>query len=115
MVICLALALVLLSVEVASAQRSIVTVMPSIDCRDTSTLVADRDVKRDFLILVNDSDTVIYIGIGADAIVGRGPRLNANGGNWVFDIRTSIQAIYCIHGTADGHKNLTVTRGRSQP
>jgi len=37
-------------------------------------------------VIVNDSDVVIYLGVGAAAVLNQGIRLNANGGayeiNW---------------------------------
>ena len=73
---------------------------------------------RASLIIVNDSDTVVYLsevpfGKDAPAVVGRGIRLNANGGE--YDAiragnrqRIHTGAIRVMH-SGSGDKNLTVS------
>ena len=59
------------------------------------------------LILINDSDSVIYLGIGAAAVVGSGIRLNAAGGSYTMGPGDNVTAaIYAISGGAA--KNLCV-------
>lgn len=76
----------------------------------TDTVVLAENGARTYLLLVNDSDTTIYLGIGATAVVNKGIRLNANGGSFEMlrDVggNFSHQAVNAI-STAAG-KNLTV-------
>jgi hypothetical protein len=45
-----------------------------------STIVRAANVDRRYLLLVNDSDTDIYVALGAAAVLNTGIRLNAGGG-----------------------------------
>ncbi len=76
----------------------------------TTTVVLAANGSRTYLLLVNDSDSVIYLAIGAPAVVGSGIRLNANGGacEMIKDVggNWSLQAVNAI-STAAG-KNLTI-------
>jgi hypothetical protein len=61
---------------------------------------------RTTLWLINDSDTIIYLGIGRDAVLNQGIRLNANGGSLEINVyNLTKQAIYAIHG-GSGNKVL---------
>ena len=75
-----------------------------------TTIVLAENGARTYLLLVNDSDTVIYLAIGAPAELNKGIRLNANGGAFemIRDIggNWSPQAVNAI-STAAG-KNLTI-------
>ena len=69
-------------------------------------LAANND--RKYAIIVNDSDTTIYLAIGAAAVAHRGIRLNANGGSYeVLLADLNIVAINGIHAGA-GNKRVTV-------
>lgn len=76
----------------------------------TTTVVLAENGARTYLLLVNDSDTVIYLGIGAAAVLNKGPRLNANGGAFemIRDVggNFSPQAVNAIASAAG--KNLTI-------
>lgn len=68
---------------------------------------------RKYAMLINDSDTAIYIKIGAPAVVGEGIRLNPNGGS--YEMSSAIGnlhagAINAIH-VGTGNKNLLVLEG----
>ena len=43
-----------------------------------------ENAKRRALILTNDSDAVIYLGIGSNAVMNKGLRVEASGGKLVF-------------------------------
>lgn len=47
-----------------------------------TTLVLSASVNRKGALFVNDSANVIYLGLGAAAVVGRGVRLNPAGGSY---------------------------------
>jgi len=73
-----------------------------------STEIAAAKHNRNYLAIVNDSDTTIYIAIGATAVVGRGIRLNANGGSFeMTKDNLSYQIVNGIHGNS-GTKQVTV-------
>lgn len=79
----------------------------------TSQQVLAANPDRKYAMLINDSDTVIYIKIGAPAVVGEGIRLNPNGGSYemssaIGNLHTG--AINAIHG-GTGTKNLLIAEG----
>jgi hypothetical protein len=49
---------------------------------DSSTTVIAANQKRQYILLQNDSDTAIYLGLGQAAVVNTGIRINANGGSY---------------------------------
>ncbi len=70
-----------------------------------STPVVSASAPRRIAILVNDSDTKMYLYPGAGpAVLGRGIPLYPNGGSWEIEWEGAIQA---IHG-GTGAKNLCV-------
>jgi len=79
---------------------------------DTTTTALAANADRKYALLVNDSDSAIYLMIGAAAVANQGIRINANGGayemsaaNGNLDTR-AINAISAIAG-----KILLVTEG----
>jgi hypothetical protein len=77
----------------------------------TTTTAKAANTDRIGLLLVNDSDTTIYIKIGAAAVLNQGIRLNANGGS--FEMNAALGslasgAVNAIHG-GSGTKALLVT------
>lgn len=82
----------------------------SVTNADTQALAANT--QRSYLLIVNDSDTIIYIALGATAAVNTGIRLNANGGSYEMSRHLgnlytgAIRAICAISG-----KNLLFTEG----
>jgi|DEB0MinimDraft_3_1074331.scaffolds.fasta_scaffold01793_8 hypothetical protein len=64
----------------------------------------------EYIALVNDSDEIIYLALGADAELNKGIRLNASGGAVVWETsaipKTVINAI-CTSGS----KNLCIQIG----
>lgn len=56
---------------------------------------------REYALVINDSDTTIYLGIGEAAVLNKGIRLNANGGSYEMSRllgNMSTAAINGIHG-----------------
>jgi len=75
-----------------------------------STSILAANTARIFAQFVNDSDTVIYLWLGAVAVINEGIRLNANGGS--FEINLTNLYTGAVHAIAGGAaKNLTVTEG----
>jgi hypothetical protein len=77
---------------------------------NTSTLVLAADLKREHLLLINDSDEIIYVSFGQPAVLNTGIRLNTAGGQFEMVDTVYQQAIYGI--CASGNKKLLVTSGK---
>ena len=74
----------------------------------TAVLTAANAALCEYIYIANDSDEVIYIGLGAAAQMNKGIRLSASGGVVIFDAQTIPRvAINAICAT--GSKNLCVT------
>ena len=71
----------------------------------STTEIVDALGDRMAIIIVNDSDEVIYLMLGASAIMNRGIRLNANGGSFSTEMYQGVINGIC----ASGSKNVTVT------
>jgi len=84
----------------------------AISVGDTSTTILAANANRKYALIVNDSDTVIYLALGAAAIVNNGIRLNANGGAYVINWTNLYKgAINGIHAATGLTKNVTVVEG----
>ena len=67
-----------------------------------STEILAKNAARRYALIINDSDTVIYLGIGVDAVVNKGIRLTASGGSYEMAPsfnNLSAAAINGINGT----------------
>ena len=72
----------------------------------SSTESVPPNKNRTGLLLINDSDTVIYVNLGIPAVVNAGIRLNAAGGSYeIIKTNPFKGAINAIHGGA-GNKVL---------
>ncbi len=64
-----------------------------------SGLVIDSNILRKYLILVNDSDTNMYLNLGTEAAeTNKGIRLNANGGSYEINLTNPFTGpvhVYC--------------------
>lgn len=79
----------------------------SVSVGSTSTEILAKNVDRLFVLIINDSDETIYLAIGADAVLNKGIRLNANGG--VFEINSQNLYVGVINGISEsGNKNVTI-------
>ena len=81
------------------------------DVATSTTEILAVNENRKVAVVVNDSDTAVYIAVGAAAVVNKGIRLNANGGSVQFGgpggLPLTTQAINGIHGGA-ATKTVTV-------
>ena len=77
----------------------------------TVVLTAEQTEKCEYISIVNDSDTTIYIGIGASAELNKGTRLNANGGALVFELPIIPKGIAINAIASSSNKNLTIQVG----
>ena len=79
----------------------------------SSGAVLAANANRKYALLVNDSDTTIYIKLNAAAVVNQGIRLNANGGSYEMSTlfgNLYTGAIYGIHG-GSGNKAILIVQG----
>ncbi len=75
----------------------------------TSTLIRPAEAGRKLLVLVNDSDVVLFLSLGSAAVMNQGIRLNANGGNIVISNPIYTGAVFAI--SAAGGKNIVGCEG----
>ncbi len=79
--------------------------------KTTTAAVVAANATRSYLLVINDSDTVIYLGLGVAAVANQGIRLNANGGSYEMSAQYGNLyrgAVNSIHG-GSGDKTLLVT------
>ncbi len=79
----------------------------------TSTTALATNASRVYALLINDSDTAMYLKIGVAAVLSQGIRLNANGGSYVMSGaygNLDNRVINAIHGGL-GTKVLLVSEG----
>ncbi len=83
---------------------------PSIAASTTEALAANAS--REYAMFINDSDEVIYIELGDDAILNEGIRLNASGGSYEMSRKIGNLDTRVVNGiSASGSKVLLVTEG----
>jgi hypothetical protein len=69
------------------------------------------DTARKYALFVNDSDSTIYLFLGATAVASQGIRINASGGTYEINQSNMYTGQVCaIHATI-GFKSLLVTTG----
>jgi len=77
-----------------------------------TTVVLAANANRLYALLINDSDAIIYIKLGASAVLNQGIRLNASGGSYEMGEKVGNLYLGAINGiTAVAGKNLLVTEG----
>ena len=78
---------------------------------DTAVIAANTN--RKYVLIVNDSDTVIYLNLTGAGVVNQGIRLNANGGSYELTGDTGMHtgAIRANHGGGAVNKRLLITEG----
>ncbi len=73
----------------------------------STTEILAANTNRKYFCIVNDSNETIYLALGADAVMNKGIRLNANGG--CFEAVGTNMTQQAIDGIcASGTKNVTV-------
>lgn len=85
---------------------------------NSSTIVLPQNGNRNFLLLINMSDTMIWCKFGgAVAVAGEGvplapaPAVTTTGGSIFLDYKFSIEEIRCTHG-GSGNKTININEGR---
>lgn len=78
----------------------------------TSKQIIPSNPNRKYLLIVNDSDSDIYINIGGNAVKNEGIRINANGGSFSMSVAESNISTVAINGISIGDgKNVLITEG----
>jgi len=85
----------------------------SVDVGATTTVIIAANPERKWLLLVNDSDTPIWVNLGAPAVAHEGIRINANGGNLELSAAQDCLYLGAVDGIheAAGDKVCLVTEG----
>ncbi|MGD6898602.1 hypothetical protein [Bacillus infantis] len=79
----------------------------------SSKRLVGRNQARRYLMIVNDSDTAIYLSLGKSAALNSGIRVNAQGGSYELTEQAGNLykgEIHVIHG-GTGSKTVLVTEG----
>lgn len=77
-------------------------------CGPTSNLAVATSSSRQYLALVNDGTSVVYLGLGVTATTSKGIRLNASGGSFEMDTTVLYTGgVYCISAASS---TLTVVQ-----
>jgi hypothetical protein len=74
-------------------------------------LVFAANPSRMFATITNDSGNTVYIQLGASPVIGRGIRLNANGGSLTIGLATSIPYLGVVYAIAGSSSNISITEG----
>ena len=97
------------SSSATSAQPLVAVTSTFATAGTSSTTVLAANTARVEAVIVNDSDTTIYLFLGGTAVIGSGIRLNAQGGSYVETLYTGAITSIC----ASASKNLTVVEKTS--
>lgn len=73
-----------------------------------STKILDRNPRRVYAAIVNDSSQVVYLKFGTGAELSKGIRLNANGGSLELGHGTDCPYIGEVYGIASSSSTVTV-------
>ena len=79
---------------------------------NSTTVAKAANANRKYLLLVNDSDEVVYVKLGAAAVLNQGIRINASGGS--YEMSGALGNLYTGAVNAictSGSKTLLVTEG----
>jgi hypothetical protein len=85
----------------------------AVNVATATTAIIAANANRKYLLLVNDSDTPIWIKLGANAVANQGIRINANGGSYEMSAKQGnlyLGAVNGIHAST-GNKVMLVTEG----
>jgi len=101
------------STQPISARAYTTPTHTAVNVTTTTGAVLASNANRLYALLVNDSDTVIYIKLGAAAVANQGIRLNADGGSYEMSAMLGnlyTGAINGIHAGTD-NKVILLTEG----
>lgn len=101
-----------IAAQVADINESTALTHSTVTVGVTTGAVLAANTNRKYAILINDSDTAIYINIGAAAVLNTGIRIEANGGSYELSARNGNLSSAAINAiSAAGSKILLVTEG----
>jgi len=109
----LAAALADLGVSVTEADPYTTPAHTAVDVTGVTGVVLAVNADRKYALLVNDSDTVIYIALNSAAVANQGIRLNASGGSYEMSAMLGNLYTGSINGihAGIGNKVLLVLEG----
>ena len=83
-----------------------------VNATTTTGAALAANANRKYALIVNDSDTTVYLKISSNAVANQGIRLNASGGSYEMPIGQNLStgAINCIHAGV-GNKVITIAEG----
>lgn len=85
----------------------------AVNATTTTGAALAANAARVYAFIQNDSDTVIYLKVGAAAVLNQGIRLAASGGSYEMSSQLGnldLRAINAIHG-GSGNKVLLLVEG----
>jgi len=83
----------------------------AVNVTTSSTTILSTNNDRRYALIVNDSDTTIYLALGGAAVLNQGIQLNANGGSYEINWTNLFRGQICgIHG-GSGNKVVTKMEG----
>lgn len=99
--------------NVPIAGRTIIPRHTAVNVTTKTTVIISANPSRKWLLLVNDSDTPIWVNLGAAAKIHEGIRINANGGS--LELSSVHDCLYLgavngMHASAN-NKVMLVTEG----
>lgn len=84
----------------------------SVSCGTSSTLAVATSTARQYIALVNDGATTVYLGLGTSATSSSGIRLNASGGSYEMGVSGLFTgSIFCMSSATS---TLTVVEANTQ-
>lgn len=75
----------------------------------TSTQILTANANREYVAIINDGSTVLYLAFGNDAVSEQGIRLNASGGSYEMSGKTLF--LGAINGISSATLNATWAEG----
>jgi len=77
----------------------------AVNVTTATTAVLAANTSRKYALIVNDSDTVMYLAVGASAVLNQGIRLNPGGGSYEMSEKLGNLATGAINGIHGGSGN----------
>lgn len=101
------------TLQILQRPQTLTMAHTAVNATTTSGVALASNAKREYAEFVNDSDSVLYLKLGAAAVAHEGIRLEARGGKWVTSVAQGnlyTGNIYVIHADT-GNKVLLMTQG----
>lgn len=101
------------TLQILQRPQTLTMAHTAVNATTTSGVALASNAKREYAEFINDSDSVLYLKLGAAAVAHEGIRLEARGGKWVTSVAQGnlyTGNIYVIHADT-GNKVLLMTQG----